>query len=98
MVRPGQTVSFLIRICFATVLIIVAGLGGAIAFLYGIEPMLQAFAGPPDSLGWGSPNTHAASMAATAFLSILLTIVIWFVFAPIQQDRRQEIRQERRRP
>lgn len=92
----GQTVRFIIRIMFASVGIVVIAMSSIIAYVFGVEPIFQALAGPPASLGWDNPGAKAMNWGVISLLGIALVFTLWFIFAPIQQDRRQEVRQRRR--
>lgn len=80
------------RIMFATILILVAGTASVFLFVGVIEPFYQAMSGPPTSLGWGDPNSNTVRWGAISMLAVLVAVMLWFIIAPIRNDRRQEIR------
>lgn len=83
--------ALILRIVFATVIVIVIGTIGVFGFTV-IEPFYAAFGEPPSSLGWGSPASTTLLFAAIAILGLLLVVVIWLVAAPIRRDQRQQFR------
>ena len=81
----------IVRICGATVLIIIAGAFATFGFTI-LEPMYAAFGEPPAALGWGKPGADALEFASVGMLGTMLVIVIYFVYAPIREDQRQQYR------
>lgn len=88
----AQVADFLVRMVFASVLILVVIMASVIGYVIGVEPIFGALSGAPSSLGWNNPGGKIMRWGATALLGTALTAVLWAVFAPIQRDRRQETR------
>lgn len=82
---------FILRTIFGTVLIIVLGTM-AVFGVQIVEPMYFGFGEPPSSLGWGEPGLNALVFMSFGLIGLLLVIVLYMVFAPIQNDVRQEVR------
>lgn len=80
-----------IRIIIGSVAAIAVGAIGVFGFTV-IEPFYVGLAGPPESLGWGTPGTTTVMFASFGILGLLLVLVIWLVAAPIQRDQRQQLR------
>ena len=83
--------ALIMRIVIASVAVIAVGAIGVIGFMV-IEPFYVAFGDPPSGLGWGSPGGGALTFASFGFIGLLITLVIWFVSAPIRNDQRQGYR------
>lgn len=83
--------SLILRIVFATVIVITLGVTAVFGFTV-IEPFYGAFGEPPSSLGWGTPATGVLAGGAAAFLGLFLVVIIWFIYAPIRRDQRQQYR------
>jgi len=83
--------ALILRIIVATLAVIVVGVIGVFGFII-LEPFSQSFGSPPSSLGWGSLGAHTLTFAVAGIFGLILTIVIWLVYAPIRQDRRQQYR------
>lgn len=83
--------ALIIRMMFASVFVLVVAIIGVFGFLV-LEPFYGSFGEPPSSLGWSSPGTTNIAMVSFAFIALLMVVVIWLIAAPIQQDRRQQIR------
>ncbi len=83
--------ALIIRIIFATVAVLAVGTIAIFGFIV-LEPFSQAFGSPPASLGWGSLGTHTLTFAVAGVFGLIITIVVWLVYAPIRQDRRQQYR------
>ena len=81
-----------LRIVIATVTVITVGTIAVFGFTQVIEPFAGALGGPPSSLGWDDPGGTTTSMVIAAFLALLLVLIIWFIAAPIRQDKRQQFR------
>lgn len=81
-----------LRIVIATVTALVVGTILVFGFVNVIEPFDAALSGPPASLNWGDPGGTTVAMAIAGGLALLLVLVIWFVSAPIRQDKRQQFR------
>jgi len=81
-----------LRIVAATVTALVVGTILVFGFVNVIEPFDAALDGPPASLGWPDAGGTTVAMAIAGGLALLLVLVIWFVAAPIRQDKRQQFR------
>jgi TRAP-type C4-dicarboxylate transport system permease small subunit len=81
----------ILRIIIATVIVITLGVIAIFGFQV-IEPFYGAFGDPPASLGWGTPATKTLAFASFGFIGLFLVLIIWFVYAPIREDRRQQYR------
>lgn len=81
-----------LRIVIATVTVIAVGTIAVFGYTQVIEPFAGALAGPPAALGWDDPGGTTTTMVVAAFLALLLVLVIWFISAPIRQDKRQQFR------
>lgn len=79
------------RLCFATVLVIIAGTVSVFGFQI-LEPVYFGFGEPASSLNWGEPGKLALTYASFGMLGVFLVIILWFVYAPIKEDVRQEVR------
>jgi len=80
-----------LRIIVASVLVITIGTIAVFGFTV-LEPFYSAFGEPPASLGWGSPALNTVTFAALGFLGLIVVLIVWFVSAPIRNDRRQGYR------
>lgn len=83
--------SLILRIIVATVIVLTLGTIGVFGFTV-IEPFYQAFGEPPSSLGWGSPAMNVLAFGSFGFLGLFLVLIIWLVYAPIREDKRQQFR------
>ena len=94
MPAPATAARLVFRVVFVTVLLIVVGVIAVMGFGAVIEPMLAAFGGvePPAGVDWGSPATTAVEAGAAAMIGVFVVIILWFIYAPIQSDVRQEAR------
>jgi len=88
MSRSG--IALIMRIIFVPVIFFTVGLIALLGWQV-IEPFSMAF-GTPDGLGWGDPSSTALRFTALGFAGLLLVIAAWGIFAPIQQDSRQQFR------
>lgn len=79
----------ILRIVFFPVMLITIGAIALIGFGL-IEPFQQSLSGPPSSLGWGAPGANVLTFGSVAFVTLMLVIAIWFISAPIRNDRRQQ--------
>jgi len=80
-----------LRVMVATITVIVLG----VMFVFGftvMEPFYQSLGEPPAALDWGTPGSTTLTFAATGMIGLLLVLIIWFVAAPIREDRRQQFR------
>jgi len=57
-----------------------------------IEPFHAAFGEPPDGLGWADSAGTTLTFASFGMIGLLLVLIIWFVSAPVREDRRQQFR------
>ncbi len=81
----------IVRIMIATITVIALG-AIAVFSLVAVEPFYTAFGDPPASLGWGDPAQSTMVFFAAGFIALIMVLVIWFVSAPIRNDRRQGYR------
>jgi len=81
----------IIRIIMATITVIAVGSIGVIGFMV-IEPFAFGLAGPPSALGWGDLTGTTLMFGSLGILGLLLVLILWFVYAPIRRDRRQQFR------
>lgn len=83
--------ALILRIIVAGIAVITIGTIGVFGFTV-IEPFHAAFGEPPSSLDWGSPASTTLTFTAAGIFGLFLALVIWFVYAPIKQDQRQQYR------
>lgn len=83
--------SLVLRVVMATVTLIAIGTIFVLGFTV-IEPFYAAFGEPPAALGWGTPASTTLTFASVGMLGLFLVLIIWFVYAPIRQDQRQQFR------
>jgi len=88
----SRSARLILRLMVATVLILIAGTMAVFEFSGILEPMANAFNGPPGSLGWGTPIDDVMSYVVAGMLGTLLIVTIWLVVAPIKADVRQQFR------
>lgn len=82
---------FTLRIIVFLVTLLTIG----VIFVFGfqlIDPFYNAFGEPPSGLGWGTPASTTVLFAGLGMLGLMLVLIIWFVVAPVRQDRRQQVR------
>ncbi len=79
------------RIIIFPIILITVGTIAVFGFIV-IEPFFSALGEPPAGLGWGSPALKTMTFASFGFLGLILVLVIWFWYAPIREDRRQQYR------
>lgn len=80
---------FILRIVVFLVTLLTIG----VIFVFGfqlIDPFYAAFGEPPGALGWGTPGNTTVVFAGIGMLGLMLVLIIWFVVAPVRQDRRQQ--------
>lgn len=82
----------MIRTMVATISVIAVGAVGVIGYLGVVSPFRTSLPGPPSSLGWGDPGGVVGLFTMLAMLGLLLLIIVWYVSAPIRDDKRQERR------
>lgn len=80
-----------VRIVIASITILTLGVIAVYGFTI-VEPFYASFGEPPASLGWGSPASTTLMMGSFAFVGLGLVLIIWFISAPIRNDRRQGYR------
>lgn len=88
----NRAAKFILLMCFATVLAIVAGTLAVFGFTQILEPMYAGFGEPAASLDWGEPGANVLKYASFSFMGMFLVILLFFVYSPIQDDVRQEVR------
>lgn len=81
----------ILRTLFFPVMLVTIGIIGLFGFMV-LEPFQAALGGPPSSLGWGTPGGTVMTFASVGLVTLLLVIAIWYVAAPIRNDRRQQFR------
>ena len=81
----------IVRIIVASITVLVVGAIAILGFTV-MEPFFQSFGEPPASLDWGSPALRTMTFASFGFVGLILVLIIWFVYAPIRHDRRQQYR------
>ena len=86
-----RAAELIFMIIFAPVLFLVVGTVGVFAFNI-MEPYAMAMPSPPASLGWGTPGLDALGFAASSFIGVFVVLILYMLFSPIQEDRRQEVR------
>jgi len=82
--------ALILRIIFATVTVVVLGVTFVFGFLV-IEPFSEAF-GAPALAGWSGLGAHTLMFTSLGMVGLLLVLTLWFVYAPIRNDRRQQFR------
>lgn len=80
----------ILRIIMATATVITVGAIGVLGFMT-IEPFFNAF-GEPTGLGGATPAGNVMLFGSLGVLGLLLVLVLWFVYAPIREDKRQQFR------
>jgi len=80
----------ILRIIMATATVIAIGAIGVLGFMT-IEPFFNAF-GEPTGLGDATPAGNVMLFGSLGVLGLLLVLVLWFVYAPIREDKRQQFR------
>jgi len=83
--------ALILRIMFATVTLIVLGVTSVFGFIV-IEPFAAAFGAPGGLPGWSGLGDNLLMFTSMGFLGLLLVLTLWFVYAPIRNDRRQQFR------
>jgi len=80
----------ILRIIMATVTVIAVGAIGVLGFMT-IEPFFTAL-GEPTGFNGATPASNLMLFSSLGVLGLLLVLVLWFVYAPIRSDRRQQFR------
>ena len=83
--------NLILRIILATIIVITLGTIGLFAFAL-LEPFATAFGSAPDSLGWAEMGLSTLAFAGAGFAGLFLALILWLVYAPIRNDRRQQVR------
>jgi len=83
--------ALILRIMFGTVTVIVLGVTSVFGFII-LEPFAAAFGTPGGLPGWSGLGSHTLMFTSMGMLGLLLVLVLWFVYAPIRNDRRQQFR------
>lgn len=83
--------SLILRIMVATILVITVGTIGVFGFTV-LEPFFTAFGEPPAALNWGSLGLTTVTFASAGFIGLFVVIILWLVYSPIREDRRQQFR------
>lgn len=86
-----SAVRLVLRIILATAIVIAVGATGLLGFMV-LEPIANTLSGPPSGLGWGDLTGNVLMFGSLGVLGLLLVLILWFVYAPIRQDRRQQFR------
>lgn len=75
-------------------LVMIFGVGVIGAFgIQLIRPIVATTPAPPPELGWAvNPAGELMGWFTVGILLILAVITLWYVFAPIRTDRRQQFR------
>jgi len=79
-----------LRIVVATITVIAVG-AILVLGLTVVEPFHAAFGGSP-VLGVSDPGGGVLPFMVAGGLALLLVLIVWFVGAPIQRDKRQQFR------
>lgn len=82
----------ILRIMVASVLMIAISTTLVFGFTEVLEPWAARFGGVGPANGWGDLSGTTLMAASSAGLGLLLTLLVWFVAAPVQNDVRQEVR------
>lgn len=80
----------ILRIIMATVTVIAVGAIGVFGWVM-MGPFFEAI-GEPSGFGSVTPASNLMLFSSLGLLGLLLVLVIWFVYAPIRNDRRQQFR------
>jgi len=79
-----------LRIIMATVTVIAVGAIGVFGWVM-MGPFFESI-GEPTGFGSATPAGNLMLFSSLGLLGLLLVLVLWFVYAPIRNDRRQQFR------
>jgi len=84
--------SYLLRVLVVTPVIVAVGVVFAFGFTSVLEPFANSFGGIGPQHGWGNLAIDTLGYGAFGGLFLMLVIILWFIFSPIREDVRQELR------